>query len=272
LCGEHAVVYGHPAIAVAVDRSTHVTLRPRPGRTEIRSPHVDHRVREALCTVLPEDGFEVEVETDLPVGRGMGSSAALAVALVRARADLAGENVAAEVVEERALPVERSFHGTPSGVDVAVSAHGGCLWFERGQPPVREHLPCPALPLVVLDTGEQRQTSRMVAAVAARRPGCDADLEAIGALVHEARTCLHDVRTLGALLTENHARLQALGVSTPALDALVELALAHGAAGAKLAGAGGGGVVLALAEDPAPLLRAAAARSVHAFACEVWTP
>jgi mevalonate kinase len=272
LCGEHAVVYGHPAIAVAVDRSTRVSLTRRPGPTAVRSVHVDHRVRDALCTTLPGEGFAVEVVTDLPVGRGMGSSAALAVAVVRAWADLEGEVVSADVVETRALPIERSFHGNPSGVDVAVSAHGGCLWFQRGEPSIREVLPCPPLPLVVLDSGADRETARMVAAVAARRPGCDADLEAIGRLVREARVCLHDVAALGAVLLENHRRLVALGVSTPELDTLVDLAMAHGATGAKLAGAGGGGVVLALAEDAERLLRAAAARDVHAFPCEVWTP
>ena len=272
LCGEHAVVYGHPAIAVAVDRSTRVSLTRRPGPTAVRSVHVDHRVRDALFTTLPDVGFDVEVVTDLPVGRGMGSSAALAVAVVRAWADLEGEIVSPEVVETRALPIERSFHGNPSGVDVAVSAHGGCLWFQRGEPSIREALPSPRLPLVVLDSGADRETAHMVAAVAARRPDCDAELEAIGRLVHEARGCLQDVTALGALLLENHRRLVALGVSTPALDALVDLAMTHGATGAKLAGAGGGGVVLALVEDPGSLLVAAADRGVHAFPCEVWTP
>ncbi len=270
LCGEHAVVYGYPAIAVAVDRATRVTLSRIDGETVVRSPHVDLRVRDAVCTVVPEDGFAVEVETDLLVRRGMGSSAALAVAVVRARADLAGETIAPDEVVRRAMPIERSFHGTPSGVDVAVSAHGGCVWFERGDPAVHRALPCPALPIVVLDSGEDRDTAQMVGRVAERRDDHQPALEAIGAIVAAASVCLDDVAALGALLDENHSLLRSIGVSSERLDAMVSLAKEHGAHGAKLAGAGGGGVVMALVDDPGPLLAAAHARNIHAFSCNVW--
>jgi mevalonate kinase len=220
---------------------------------------------------VPHEGLAVDVETNLPVGRGMGSSAALAVAVVRARADLAGESIAADEVARQAMPIERAFHGTPSGVDVTVSAHGGCLWFKRGDPAVYRSLPCPALPIVVLDSGEDRETARMVQRVAERRADHEPALDAIGALVERASACLNDPRTLGPLLLENHALLRSIGVSTARLDAMVSLAMEHGARGAKLAGAGGGGVVMALIEDPEPLLAAARARSIPAFACRVWS-
>jgi len=223
-----------------------------------------------LCTVVPQEGFTVEVETDLPVRRGMGSSAALAVAVVRARADLAGETIAPDEVVHRAMPIERSFHGSPSGVDVAVSAHGGCLWFKRGDPAVHRSLSYAALPIVVLDSGEDRETARMVRRVADRRADHAPALDAIGALVERASACLEDPETLGPLLLENHALLRSIGVSTERLDAMVSLAMEHGAHGAKLAGAGGGGVVMALVEDAEPLLAAARARNIHAFACSVW--
>ena len=273
LCGEHAVVYGHPAIALAVDRTTVVRLVRRPGPTTIDSAHGDHRLLGALCTGLEAEGLSVGVETDLPVGRGMGSSAALAVALVRARAALAGEAIDADAVYERAMPVERAFHGNPSGVDVAVSAHGGCLWFQRGDGagvPIRQHLACGRWSLEVLDSGVAGDTGQLVAGVAARRPEIDPVLERIGALVGHAREALCDPRALGELLTENHDLLRRIGVSTPQLDGFVALALANGAWGAKLAGAGGGGVVIALTGDPGRLLSAAAAAGVPAFECAPW--
>lgn len=270
LCGEHAVVHGHPAIAVAVDRSTEVTLTPHAGTTTVTSNHTDHRVLDALLTVLPGEGFDVGVVTDLPVGRGMGSSAALAVALVRARAALDGDQPDADEVYARAMPIERAFHGNPSGVDVAVAASGGCLWFRKGDPPIREPLPPPAWSLVVLDTGTSGDTQELVAAVGARRPDIDPALARIGALVAQAREALADPVALGALLTENHALLREIGVSTPALDALVALALDAGAHGAKLAGAGGGGVVLAVVTDDEPVLAAARSAGVTAFRTRLW--
>lgn len=273
LCGEHAVVYGHPAIALAVDRATVVRLTRRPGPTTIDSPHGDDRLLGALCTVIESEGLSVCVDTDLPVGRGMGSSAALAVALVRARAALSGEAPDADTVYHRAMPIERAFHGNPSGVDVAVSAHGGCLWFQRGDAagvPVRQRLVCGRWSIVVLDSGIAGDTGQLVAGVGARRPEIDPVLERIGALVAEAREILCDPRALGELLTENHGLLRRIGVSTPQLDAFVALALANGAWGAKLAGAGGGGVVIALTEDPGRLLAAAATAGIPAFECAPW--
>lgn len=269
LCGEHAVVHGSGAIAVAVDRGTTVALTRIDGPTRVSSAHTDARVLQALLAVLPPTGVDVGVQTDLPVGRGMGSSAALAVALVRARAAAAGASLSVPEVYEQAMPIERTFHGNPSGVDVAVSAAGGCLYFRRGDPPVREPLPAPRFRLVVLDSGVAGDTGALVAAVAARRPGIDPALARIGALVEEARAALGDPAALGALLDENHALLRQLGVSTPALDALVALAKQAGARGAKLAGAGGGGVVLAVVDDPGPVLAAAAAAGVTAFPATV---
>jgi len=261
LCGEHAVVYGHPALAFAVTLSTTVQLRPHQGPTVIDSPHADPRVRDALCTVLPTEGIRAFVRTEVPVGRGMGSSAALAVAVVRAQhPELEGQ-----ALIDAAMPIERAFHGNPSGLDVAVSALGGGLSFRKGPPMEMQPLELGDWHIVVLDSGSPGDTRAQVAGVAARRPDIDVHLERIGALVAEARNVLHDAPALGALLDENHALLRAIGVSTPALDDLVDMARGAGALGAKLAGAGGGGVVLALCADPTPVLDAARARGIAAL-------
>jgi len=277
LCGEHAVVYGHPALALAVDRSTTVELSARPGATTVDSPIADDRVDQAIRRVLGEEGFGVSIATTLPVGRGMGSSAALAVAIAHAASDLDGTGgLSPDEVYDRAMPLEREFHGNPSGVDVAVSCEGGCLWFQRvtgtdGSPAaVREPVPIGPWSLVVLDSGRAGDTRALVAGVAARRPGIDAALDRIGQLVGEARRSMADIEALGALLTENHARLREIGVSTPELDALVDLALRAGARGAKLSGAGGGGIVIALVDEVGPVLRAAEDQGVSAFGCRPW--
>lgn len=270
LCGEHAVVYGHPAIVFAVDRSTTVELKRRPGPTCIENLAGDERVRQALRSALDPDGWGVIVRSDLPVGRGMGSSAALAVALVRARAHHDGELLDADETFRRALPVEQVFHGNPSGMDVAASVRGGLLRYRRGDPPMVEPIATPhGWSVVVLDSGETGETAQLVAGVAARRPAVDSALERIGALAPECERHLTDPVALGALLDANHALLREIGVSTPRLDELVALARGAGAFGAKLSGAGGGGVVLALVDDPEPVLRAAQAAGVSALSCSV---
>jgi len=278
LAGEHAVVYGHPALAVAVDRATRVEVELHDGPTRVDSPFGDERVDVAIRRVLGADGQRVRISTDLPVGRGMGSSAALAVALAHAVSEVTdGRALTPQETYDRAMPLEREFHGNPSGVDVAVSCEGGCLWFQRRTDPSgavvghREPVALGPWSLVVLDSGRVGDTRELVAGVASRRPGIDGQLERIGQLVHEARAAMGDPRALGAVLTENHARLRAIGVSTPELDDLVERARSAGARGAKLAGAGGGGIAIAIVDDPGPVLSAAEARGVVAFGCQPWT-
>lgn len=289
LAGEHAVVYGHPAIALAVRRGTWVRATRRPGPSGVDSSWLladegarvafpaDPRLGPALAAVLPPADVGLSVEADLPTGRGMGSSASLAVATVRALARLHGEEPTIEAQIERGFAVERVFHGTPSGLDHTVSARGGTLRYRRTEAGLElRPLPLAPLPLVVLDSGAPGDTAALVAGVRARRPGVDPTLQRIGDLVDALTGLLDDpapdLRIVGALLLENHAMLREIGVCTPDLDALVRLALDGGATGAKLAGAGGGGVVLALAPVPEALLSLARARGVPAFSVLPATP
>ena len=267
LSGEHAVVRGHLAIALAVSRGTTVQLRAHAGPTHIAASTIqDGRLAQAIAAMLPPTGLSVHITTDLPVGRGMGSSAALAVALVRARAGLEGRTASAEECIEQGFVAERIFHGSPSGVDHTVSSLGGGVRYRRGQPVVP--FTPPPLTLVVMDTGIAGDTAQLVAGVGAL-PDVDARLAHIGEITQaiSAHLSLPDpeLPTLGGLLTENHRRLQAIGVSTPLLDALVAASLDAGAWGAKLAGAGGGGVAFALTDTPAPVIAAAARLSCPAF-------
>lgn len=269
LFGEHAVVYGHPALAMAVDRGTTVEMEPAPGpRRVVAGPMADPRLEAALDLLLPSQGLTVRIETELPVGRGMGSSASLAVALVRARASAEGRRASLTECIEEGFRVERVFHGQPSGIDHTVCARGGAVRYLRGaQGLCIEPLALGPLPLVVLDTGRAGHTGALVAAVAARRPGVDPVLAEIGALVERCVPLLaaSALPALGEAMTENQALLRALGVSAPENEALVSFALAQGALGAKLAGAGGGGVVIALHPRPSRLLAAAREAGVPAF-------
>lgn len=268
LCGEHAVVYGHPAIALGVDRTTTVHLRRVDGPTRVTEPHPDDpRLLRAVRAVVG-DGWEVTIRSELPIGRGMGSSAALAVALVRALAAAEGRAAGEHEVHGRAFACERVFHGNPSGIDHAVAARGGVVWYRKTPDgPALTDLPVPDWSLAVLDSGSAGNTADLVASVAARMPSVAPLLDRIGALVARARDALSDVDTLGPMLTENHRLLAEIGVSTPGLDRLVGLALSAGATGAKLAGAGGGGVVIALGRDPSRVVDEASRHGVAGFVC-----
>lgn len=266
LLGEHSVVYGHRALAAGVSMGTTVELEPHDGPTELgRSAIHDDRLAEALAVALPSQGFRVHIHTDLPVGVGMGSSAALAIALLRARAAAEGRSPDFAELHRGGFAIERVFHGTPSGVDHAVAALGGAVLYRRGEAPVP--IAMPRLQAVVLDTGEAGNTAELVAGVRSRRPAIDPVLDRLGELVEEVAPDLGDADRLADAMNEAHQLLGTLGVSTPRLDELVELARNHGARGAKLSGAGGGGIVLALTDAPHRLLQAAEKRGIRALCC-----
>ncbi len=161
-----------------------------------------------------------------------------------------------------------------------MSALGGALRYRRTEAGLSlEPLVVPDLELVVFDSGAPGDTGRMVAGVRARRPAIDGALERIGALTELVAATLtrqHDgaqaARELGPMLRENHELLREIGVSTPELDQIVAFACANGASGAKLAGAGGGGLVLALSESPAELLRAATQAGMTTFSLRIAPP
>jgi len=243
LLGEHAVVYGEPAVAAAIDRYVDVSVEPAE-TTDSPDPFVAI-AREAGWT----SGFRVEISSEIPFGSGLGSSAALGVALARAFKP----GCSAEEAARLAMHLERAVHGKPSGVDPAVSAHGGIIFFTKG---AVERVRGSAW-LCVLQSGIERGTKSTVLGLAERRktdPVIDQSIRRLGELARQGRAFLElgDFRGLGGTFDVAHSYLRdGLQVSCPELERAVESLRAAGALGAKLTGAGGGGAAIGLARDPA---------------------
>jgi mevalonate kinase len=265
LLGEHAVVYGHPALAAALERRVHVELAPADDlRVELRAPEgplnapaeLGRAISEMAVRVGVPPRLSVRVRSELPLGGGLGSSAALGVALARALSQLAGRECTAETAAELALGFETFFHGAPSGVDPAACAHGGVLLFRRGAPPrvdpVRLARP---VALAVALTGVLRGTRSTVLPLSQRRAEkpdlYDPMLAFLGELSRGGAEALArgDLADLGVRFDAAHGVLAALGVSCPELEGAVSALRRAGALGAKLTGAGGGGAAVALARD-----------------------
>jgi mevalonate kinase len=294
LCGEHAVVYQRPAIALPLSNlRAEATLTPAaPGSgLQFSTPDLgaDWSVaaepenplsRLATLTLeqleLPAVDARITLHSAIPIASGMGSGAAIGTALVRVLAAYAGHALSADAVAALVYESERGYHGTPSGIDNTVVAHEQAIWFQRqpsGPPlitPIRIGAP---LTLLVGDTGVRSATRLPVGMVRERREAeperYEALFDAIGACVGQARTALAagDLPALGAILNRNQELLVELGVSSPELDRLVAAARAAGALGAKLSGGGWGGVMLALVtpdtrDNVAAALRAAGATRV----------
>ncbi|HYF64638.1 MAG TPA: mevalonate kinase [Herpetosiphonaceae bacterium] len=293
LAGEHAVVYGQPAIAMplqalratvaaeAAAAGAGLTVRaPDLGavwRLRAHAPLSDLAERALRFLDVPEPDATLTITSTIPIASGMGSGAAVGAALVRALAGLAGRTLEAADVSELVYESERAFHGTPSGIDNTVVAYERPIIFTRqpSGPPAIAPLPVGGpWHFVVADTGVASETRAVVGDLRRRWQAEPARYEAlfarVGALVTRIQAGLlgGDGAALGLLLNENHDLLGALGVSSAELDRLVAAALAAGAWGAKLSGGGWGGVMLALVDPRSSAAVAAALRS--AGATRVW--
>jgi mevalonate kinase len=281
LFGEHAVVYGRPALAVPV---TQVQATARVERSSggfwINVPALGHRhqleeaapenpLALAVRQVLARAGrssvpaCELTIESTIPIAAGLGSGAAVCTATVRALAGFLDLKLSDAEVSDLVFQTEKLLHGTPSGIDNTVVAFGQPVYFVKGQPP-RPFQAAQPVHLLIADTGIPSPTLTTVADVRAgyeREPQRYTRIfDDIGALVELARTHLQagTPAALGPLMNQNHKLLQALGVSSPELDHLDVTALAAGAAGAKLSGGGRGGNLLALVfPETEPAVRAA---------------
>jgi mevalonate kinase len=274
LLGEHAVVYGHPALAGALGAGVVCHVEPadddaleiEPWGVAEPIERAAQALRDALSVRTPA---RIRCVATVPPRAGLGSSAALAVALARALAGAFGCARAPEDIERAAAAVERLFHENPSGVDVALATRGGFGVFRRGVG--LEPIAAPPLHLAVGLSGEPRSTAAMVAGVRARVEAdvaARAALDRLGALAAHGRHVLGDAAALGALFDEAQRDLASLGLSTPRLDELCARARAAGAAGAKLTGAGGGGAVIAVGAERA-VVAAWRAAGFDAFLAEV---
>lgn len=287
LAGEHAVVYGVPAVAVGIARGAEAEAKPAPSGRRLRlvqegvtvlevdaDAPLENDLARAFHAILREvpGAWDVEAFAEVPPGGGLGCSAALGVAI--ARALVPGASIAR--VCDLAMGWERVFHGNPSGVDAAVSARGGCVLFEKGAS-IRTVSVASELTLCIGNTGIASGTKAMVDAVARlreRRPSIvEKSFEGIRAIVGNVRVAIEhgDAVALGRLMDLNQMILSGLFVSTEEIEQMCAVARRAGALGAKLTGAGGGGCVVALAtNETAPaILRAWKADGFDGFVTRV---
>ena len=284
LFGEHAVVYGEPAILCAIERRATVTVEEREddalrvhaadltldgftveysggpatpdvdvseSLVEAAVGYVDGAVGQARDAAgRPDVGFDITIESAIPLGAGLGSSAAVVVAGIDAATRELGVELTPREIADRAYQVEYDVQdGQASRADTFTSAMGGTVRVEGDD--CRRLEDVPTLPFVVGYDGNTGDTGELVAGVRELKNtyGFAADaVGSIGDLVGAGEAALRDgdIEELGRLMDFNHGLLSALGVSARSLDTMVWAAREAGALGAKLTGAGGGGCIVAL--------------------------
>lgn len=271
LFGEHAVVYGYPAIAVPVVE-TQARARVMPGTpdqgTIVAAPDLDRQfalleaplddplafiIRLTLETIGKDKNpdLKITISSSVPIARGMGSGAAVSTAIVRGLGKYFGHWFSSQAISDLVFQVEEIYHGTPSGIDNSVIAFEKPVYFVKDETCEVFWVGKPFL-LAIADTGIESPTREVVGDLRERysqEPTRYQPLfQRVGEIANEARLAIAQggISTLGDLMNENHSLLQGMGVSCPELDRLVQAAREGGAQGAKLSGAGWGGNMIAL--------------------------
>jgi mevalonate kinase len=300
LFGEHAVVYGRPALAVPVTQ-VHADVEVRDSdragiwidapdvdlHAELNTLPSDHPLasvihnflfisRPSPLAPLPKgDGkfpdLNIKITSTIPVASGLGSGAAVTVALVRALSSFLSYPMSDEEVNAFAYEIEKLHHGTPSGIDNTVVTYAKPVYFIKGQPIETFHVGKP-FTIVVGDTGISAPTKESVGDL---RKLWEADtvkwesvFDEVGKIAKQARMNIESGKwkVIGDLMNENHEWLQKMTVSSLELDTLVNAARKAGALGAKMSGGGRGGNMIALvlpemAESVSRALKEAGARN-----------
>lgn len=274
LFGEHAVVYGQPAIAVPLNavQSRATVTRNEPGQGfRIVLPEIEREFHFLSHDEGPENGlihtarlvFEkftpgiiehdliVSLSSDIPQKSGFGSGAAVSTAIARALSSYLGHPLVGEDLNSIVYDVEKMHHGTPSGIDNTVIAYERPLYFVKDQS--REFISIGA-PIHLLVVGVEHSTPTKVTVsdvrfLNERHPRRMRRIfNRIGRIAREARVAIEDgnVEILGPLMVDNQRLLKKMTVSDEVLDKLCLTALKAGAMGAKLSGGGRGGNIIAL--------------------------
>lgn len=284
LLGEHAVVYGRPALAVPVTQvhaDVDILASSRPGiwidapgidlRSDLNSLPSDHPIASVIHNFLflsrcphpnPSpvgrgargEGMNINITSTIPVASGLGSGAAVTVALVRALSSHLDHPMSDEQVNAFAYEIEKLHHGTPSGIDNTVVTYAKPVYFVKGQP-IETFTVGEPFTIVIGDTGISAPTKESVGDVRklweADKAKWEGVFDEVGEVVKQAKQAIErgKMKELGELMGQNHALLQKMTVSSPELDKLVSAARTAGALGAKLSGGGRGGNMIALVEE-----------------------
>lgn len=272
LFGEHAAVYGKPAIAVPVSAlrasaSVHpeatgtglhieamdlAQVLPVTIETDLMDNALIYTAQQVLkkLNAKPPDAI-IKLTSQIPMASGLGSGAAVSTALARAVAGAVGQKLDDDTLNQLIFDIEKLYHGTPSGIDNTVIVYEKPVYFIKDKPLQSLKIGTP-FTLVIGDTGEAGITRVAVGDV---RKLYDAHpekitpiLDEIGIISERAKNMIEtgNPQDLAPLMTRNHDLLRQLTVSSDSLEKLISVAMDSGALGAKLSGGGRGGNMIAL--------------------------
>ncbi len=278
--------FGGFLIAAAIDKAVYITVhRTFVPELVVRYSQIERVghpsqvqhpiIRESLRQLeINETNIEITSMADVPAGTGLGSSGSFGTALLKALYRLQNKTVTPEQLAEAACLVEIDVLREPVGKqDQYVAACGGINAYEfrpDGRVKVIPLKLCDSmlrefeLRVLLFSTGIVRQAPEILKDQDDRtRSRCAEmirNLHEIKQIGHESQSVLEasNLDAYGRLLHEHWQRKRTRSklISNARIDHWYEVGRRNGAMGGKLIGAGGGGFLMFLADDPMRLRRA----------------
>jgi len=222
---------------------------------------IQHRIFRQVLKDFNVKGVEITSMADIPSGTGLGSSSSFTVALLRLLYAYSEKAVSTYKLAKEACEVEINQLGNPIGKqDQFAAAFGGLRYYEfcpdgfvKVEPIVMRHDSYEKLQenLLMFYTGDVRDANNILGEETKNLASQEDKIIATKKLCDMTRNLKlsledNDVDALGPVLRENWEIKKSLakGISNPAIDRHYEAAIAAGATGGKLLGAGGGGFLL----------------------------
>ncbi len=289
LSGEHAVVYGKPAVLATVSKRLHVSLttqnqdfRTKNNLEEIRKK--DKYIDEIVKIVeknyqLTINKLHLTIRSEIPTGAGMGSSAALAVALVAALIKWFNKPWLMSQINEMAYEAEKFKHGQPSGGDNSIVTYGGWLWYRKEFEFLKTFWRIPLkIPntwpnFVLISTGRSEITGDIVKMVAGKFKKYPNQADLLNKMENITKQFVqaiydHDLDKFKQAIVENEKTLEELDVVSNLAQKLIGDINRTGGI-AKISGAGGiktgSGVLLCLHDKPQKIINIARNYNFPAF-------
>lgn len=278
--GEHAVVYGRPAIVSSIDKRVYVTAERRndnyirilaqdlsyrgllikigdkieiEANNKVLEPlkYIVKAIEVASEYINEKSGIDISISSEMPIGAGLGTSAAVSVATLAAYSYVLGHELSLNEIAKLGHVVELTVQGIASPMDTTISTFGGLIYLV---PNVGfEKLSFNSeVDFILGYVKREESTAKMVKKVRELKERNEKVIEmimsSIGIIAEEGKLAIlkGDLERLGLLMNINHGLLESLGVSTKLINDMVYASRNAGAIGAKLTGAGGGGCIIAL--------------------------